>query len=64
MSCLRCKRVQKCTHVREVALSAFLKLPVISDAITLFEITSSRCPDFGNKKRRVVKGQLDLFGEV
>jgi hypothetical protein len=59
-TCLKCKRVSKCLHVREVALSAFLRLPRIIDAYQIFELTASRCTDFSNKKRRDKSPQLTL----
>lgn len=59
-TCLKCKRVQKCLHVRDVTLSAFLRLPRVSDGYQLLEITASHCSDFSNKKRRDKSPQLEL----
>lgn len=51
-SCLTCKRVMRCKHAPEVALSIFLRVRVLTTAPAIFEATAQNCPDYGRKPQR------------
>lgn len=63
-SCLNCKIVRRCSHVREVALSIFLNVRVLSTSASLFEITAEQCETFIPHKKRAIRlqgSQMKLF---